>query len=849
MNNIPEAERISIAELIVAVASTALLSTRAVVPLALQIVDLSTVVFIVARASFTTKVVPETSLSSNFSNFFTLRIINTRLIVNTDGGRMGVSTFDLAGVLTPNANIGIDGTHGSIGSLDATTETFSIVRIPNAINVSLAKTRIFTMLTEAGVSTTTSETPFTSSFTIDLDIIADLAAVVVFAHLFARTIFPLASMFIPNIVVEGSAVELILGIVGAPIGDASLVECPPFASSIVSTGDDVCPSALSTNTCKCSYVPDADRIRVADFFLMNLAAARTTRSSLSSPFTIRISITSTISTPTEEAAVNASFLIRFELTLIRVFKADVGGEVFTLLAALTKLGDPSTSLSRVAGSSVDVDGTRSIAESLGVIPHTEGAVVARITRRRSKLTGLDTTIERSLETSIVVDADVTRKTNTLVLALSELGIPLAGVRVTREFIERSGASVESTRTSRSFNTSGSGVARRRDGSASETTRSRSVSATSLGVASGTSWEIIAGVSTRTFRPHALGVGEAASLSDDLRTFGFTAGDCISPFTSRITVARGFGGVGNGTLGLASTRASMPVTDLEARLTRTLRRLEFTSRFTSSREGVPHTFRIEGASTDVGVVTVSTLGTTSFIASIPLTVAVSKTLSRITPEGAGDLASLTEAVPLTSRLGVAGRLVGHGLTAHDADRLGAVPLTEGVSIARTLLVVFDGALCGADEEARIPFTNILVVEAFRFRLDARAFLLTSRTLGVPFAALVGIEFTRSLGVVTRSRASTQARQVVHSRGIAENISSTITNIKEVAAVVFTEVQASIPVAVVVIITITRGRIEVTIFATRDADCRSNTRSDGTETVGIALLHVHDCRAGSITNTFL
>lgn len=78
--------------------------------------------------------------------------------------------------------------------------------------------------------------------------------------------------------------------------------------------------------------------------------------------------------------------------------------------------------------------------------------------------------------------------------------------------------------------------------------------------------------------------------------------------------------------------------------------------------------------------------------------------------------------MTSRLSVAGGLVGHGLAAHDAEVLGTIPLAEGVSIARSLSGVLDGALGCTDEEARVPLTNVLVVEAFRFRLDTRALLL-------------------------------------------------------------------------------------------------------------------------------
>ena len=199
---------------------------------------------------------------------------------------------------------------------------------------------------------------------------------------------------------------------------------------------------------------------------------------------------------------------------------------------------------------------------------------------------------------------------------------------------------------------------------------------------------VASVTARTFSPHALGVGEAAALRSDLRTSGFAAGDVARPFAARIAVAGRLDSVGDGALGLASAASSVPVANFESRFTRALSGLEFTSRFARSGEGVPHTFRVEGAGTDVGEVAVSTLGATGTVAGVPLAVTVGKAVSRVTPEGAGDLASLSETVPLASRLGIAGRLVGHGLAAHDAERLGAVPLAEGVFFTRTFSAVLE-----------------------------------------------------------------------------------------------------------------------------------------------------------------
>ena len=331
--------------------------------------------------------------------------------------------------------------------------------IPDAVLIFLAETIVISVLRGASFSATTSESPFTTSLAVDLDVIADLTVVVVGALLLALSVDPAAGFHVPGVVLEGFAAELILGIVGAPVGDASLVEGPPFASNIVSTGDDVGPSALSADALEFGDVPDANGIGVADTFFVDLAAARSTGSSLGSPFAIGISIAGTVGTPAEEAAINASLLVSSELTLISIFKADVGGEEVALLAALAELSDPSASLAGVAGSGVNVDGTRGVAELLGVVPHAEGVVVARITSCFSKLTSLNAAVERSLEAGVVVDADVAGEDIALSLALSELGVPLTLAQIALGDVESSRADVESARAARSFNTRRSGVAR------------------------------------------------------------------------------------------------------------------------------------------------------------------------------------------------------------------------------------------------------------------------------------------------------------------------------------------------------------------------------------------------------
>ena len=118
-----------------------------------------------------------------------------------------------------------------------------------------------------------------------------------------------------------------------------------------------------------------------------------------------------------------------------------------------------------------------------------------------------------------------------------------------------------------------------------------------------------------------------------------------------------------------------------------------------------------------------------------------------------------------------------------------------------------------------------------------------------AALEGVEFAGSLGVVTRSGASAHAREVVHSRGVAEHISSASLDGEVVTAVVFAEVQTSVPVALTVLITVAFSRSVVAVFATRDADGGRNTRSDGAVAVGVALLHVGDGLASSIADTLV
>lgn len=123
--------------------------------------------------------------------------------------------------------------------------------------------------------------------------------------------------------------------------------------------------------------------------------------------------------------------------MIGVLEADVDGEVLALLSALAELVDPSAKLSREASVGFDVDGAGSIAELLGVIPHAEGVVVATSASCFRKLTGLNAAVERSLEAGFVVDADFGWENGALLLALSELDVPLALGGVAVELVEGS----------------------------------------------------------------------------------------------------------------------------------------------------------------------------------------------------------------------------------------------------------------------------------------------------------------------------------------------------------------------------------------------------------------------------
>lgn len=63
----------------------------------------------------------------------------------------------------------------------------------------------------------------------------------------------------------------------------------------------------------------------------------------------------------------------------------------------------------------------------------------------------------------------------------------------------------------------------------------------------------------------------------------------------------------------------------------------------------------------------------------------------------------------------------------------------------------------------------------------------------------------------------------------------------------EVHTSVPEALTVLIAIACGWSEVAVLAARNTDGRRGSRSDGTEAVGVALLHVHDGGASSVTDT--
>ncbi len=398
----------------------------------------------------------------------------------------------------------------------------------------------------------------------------------------------LASGDVPDVVVELSALGSILFVVVAPSGDAALVECPPLALGVVGTGDGVSPCALSAVALQRHQVPDADRVGVTFVFSRGLTTLGSARCCSSSPLAFGVSVTSAVGTPAEEALVFTRALR--DHALIGVHEADVVGEVLTLLAALVELRDPCALLSGEASVGSEVDRARSIAESLGVIPHAERVVVALIALSEGELTGRDATVERGLETSVVVDADGRREDLAEGFALHEFGIPLALCRITRWLGERSPASVEGAGTSAVGDTSRSGVARSSDGSAGVSALSAAEVHTSrLSSASSSDSDEVAHVSAFAFRPHALRVGKTASFRGDLRTFGFAAADGVSPLATRISTACSLDGVGDGALGQAGVGASVPVADLEVGVAGSLRRKKLTSHFARSSVGVPHAF--------------------------------------------------------------------------------------------------------------------------------------------------------------------------------------------------------------------------------------------------------------------
>jgi hypothetical protein len=517
---------------------------------------------VVAAAGFAARVSVQ-SIALVHGKHLALRIVDTLLIGSTSCLRVSILALNLARVFTPDTNFLVDGAHGRVGGLDATSETNSSERIPNTVFITLASTIVTVVLREASCCATTREAPFASSLTVNLDVVASLASVVVWALLDALVggEIELASGNVPDVVSVLSALGGILLVVVAPVGDTRLVEGPPFASGIVTAGDGVSPSALSTIAMKCQQVPDTNRVRVTLVFVVGLAALGTARSRASSPLAFGIGIAWTVGTPAEEALVFADTLR--DNALIGVQEADVEGKVRALLAALVELRDPSASLSGEAGVSGEVDGTRSVAELLGVIPHAERVVVARSALSSGKLTGRDASVERSLETSVIVNADGRREDLAERFAFHELGVPLALGKIARGLSEGGPASVESASTSAVGDASRSSVARIRDCGARVTTLSTSkVDTARLSSASSSDSDGVAGVGALALRPHALRVGETASLRSDLRTLGFTAADTSGPFATRISIASRLNGVSNRALGHASVGTSVPVTNLE-----------------------------------------------------------------------------------------------------------------------------------------------------------------------------------------------------------------------------------------------------------------------------------------------
>lgn len=184
----------------------------------------------------------------------------------TVDGSILVNAKDLAGVLLPNASATVDVTFSRVGEFGATADTFVVVFVPCAVAVSSAGTFV-RVEGAAGVAAVSIEGPFAA-----VGIFAGGAGVDEGASLEALEV-----VGVPNTISRRLAEGLILGLVGADVGDASLVDGGPFAIGITSAGDLVGPGALAALAGKSGHVPQANAVRGASIFVSGEASARTAR--------------------------------------------------------------------------------------------------------------------------------------------------------------------------------------------------------------------------------------------------------------------------------------------------------------------------------------------------------------------------------------------------------------------------------------------------------------------------------------------------------------------------------------------------------------------------------------------
>lgn len=181
-----------------------------------------------------------------------------------DGGVLELAK-NLARVLFPNADV-VNTAFGGVGELGAAADTFCVVEIPCAVAV-VVTGALIRVEGAAGVAAVSVEGPFAA-----VGIFAGSAGIDEGALLDALEV-----VGVPNAIGGSLANGLVLGLVGAEVGHASLVGVGPFAIGIAGAGDLVGPSALAALAAEGGHVPQANTVGGAGVFAGGEATTRTAR--------------------------------------------------------------------------------------------------------------------------------------------------------------------------------------------------------------------------------------------------------------------------------------------------------------------------------------------------------------------------------------------------------------------------------------------------------------------------------------------------------------------------------------------------------------------------------------------